>query len=523
MTGGEITTTDDPHVVAEHIEEHWERGTYSTEGSDFQLERIIVRTDGDIDDSYGAEDALHYNAEDEYILEYGTEEETAEAYDALIEEYGKENVMLDTLVQIDNISIESAAPDVSWGTHLMGFDALKCDVENDHHHHAAQSVLVAILDTGINYSHEMFRDRVICSRSKNFVNTGSAPVDDHGHGSHVAGIIADATGVHVQYLVLKVMDANGQGGLYNVIRAIDYAVNEGAKVVNLSLGADGVDPGTTIHQAAEEVLQKAHNRGVVVVAAAGNGGSSGKDIMAAKSYPAYSANTIAVGAIDSGLHHPAFSYYGSALDFVAPGQSVRSAWAGGPSSYRTASGTSMATPGISAAAAMVDIYHPGYNADEIYEVLAEHSVDLGAAGKDSLYGYGYVNLPSIGATMIGSGVRPSGSEVSGNRVGGFNVGVRTKTAKVSSVRLKRLTKGKKRFKASWTKEKNVTGYQLRYSLDSSMNGAAVKTVKKASKTKLTVKKLQRKRDYFVQVRGYKKVKGQTYYGNWSAIKRVRVK
>lgn len=60
VDGEEITTTDDPHVVAEHIEEHWERGTYSTEGSDFQLERIIVRTDGDIDDSYGAEDALHF-------------------------------------------------------------------------------------------------------------------------------------------------------------------------------------------------------------------------------------------------------------------------------------------------------------------------------------------------------------------------------------------------------------------------------------------------------------------------------
>lgn len=514
VDGEEVHSTSDPVAIAEHIDEHWETGTYHESGSDYQLQRIIVRTEGDIHDSFGAEDAIHYNTTDEYILEYDSNKSTEVAYEELLNEYGEDQVMLDTLITIDSLSIKSSDECVCWGSHITGLNSLKEKSLEEHERIGLKSgVTVAILDTGINAAHEMFDGRPIHEDSKSFIPSASPFKDDHGHGSHVAGIIADATCNHAEFLILKVMDAKGQGGMYNVVKAIDYAVERGAKVINLSIGVDGIVPGSPSHNMMEQSLQTAKENDIVVVTAAGNGqGSSGKDIDAAMSYPAYSPHTITVGAFDHELHRAGFSYYGKALDFSAPGKSVKSAWKGGSDSYKTSSGTSMAAPEIAAAAAMIDLYHPGYTADEIYEVLVEHSVDLGEEGKDVYYGYGYVNIPT-----------PESTAIMETQVGGFTIGVETTSQKLEPVSIKHIRRGKGRFRVVWTKEKHVSGYQLRYSTKKTMSGAKTITIHGAKKTKLMVKNLRSHKKYYVQVRAYKKEGGKIHHSKWSGIKKVVTK
>ncbi len=506
VDGVEVETTDDPDVIAEHIEEHWESGTYDPRRSEYQLERLIVQAPEDIHDSCGAEDAIHYSRTDEYVLEYGTEKETKRAYDELAARYGAENVMVDPLVKLDGVSVENNTTGICWGNHVMGLDALKCE-SNHNHKHPKGGVTIALIDTGINAKHEMFKNRTIKTESKSFIPSKSALNDDNGHGSHVAGIIADATGAHVNFLILKVMDAHGYGSFFNMVQAIDYAIDHGAHVINLSVNVEGITTNSPSYKLMEAVLQKAHDNRVVVVAAAGNGATGGKDISKTGSYPAFSSNTIAVGSIDKKLHHSKFSYYGSALDFCAPGQAVKSAWKNGAKSYKVASGTSMATPEVAAAAAMIELYHPSYTYEQIYHVLRDDSVDLGAKGKDKYYGYGYVKLSTIEQTKIG----------------GYSLGLRMTKAPVGKVKIKHLKKGKKKFKAYWTKTPNVTGYQLRVSRNKAMKRSKIFTITKSTKTKITVKKLKKKKKYYVQVRAYRTEKGKVVYGPWSGKKKVKTK
>lgn len=513
VDGKQVKSTKSAVVVAEHINKHWEEGDYQEDGSAYQLERIIVRTDGVIQDSMGAEDAIHNSAAGEYVLEYGSASETRKAYKALAAEYGGENVMVDRLVSIQGVSaaVQAKAMEayVDWGTHLMGLDSLKTESMEDHKVVRPKSQTVAILDTGINAKHAMFRDRIIRADSKSFIPSASALNDDHGHGSHVAGIVADATCKHVDFLILKVMDKNGQGGLYNVIKAIDYAVDHGASVINLSAGVDGIKPGSSSYQMMEESLERARNAGAVVVTAAGNGG---KNLDKVYSYPAYSANTIAVGAIDKRLHRASFSYYGKDLDFVAPGKSVRSAWKGSASSYKIASGTSMAAPEISAAASMIKVEHPSYGHDRIYEVLLEDSVDLGVKGKDKYYGNGYVSMDSVDSTAVHASL-----------LGVSVVYAAAKESRVPQVKLRLITRSKGKLRVSWSKGVGVQGYQIRYSRSKKMTDPKYKTIKKPSKTKYTLKGLDRKTTWYLQVRSYKTNGGEVYVSKWSGKKKARTK
>lgn len=515
MVDGEpVPCTDDPQEIAAHIEEHWETGTYDENGSDYQLQRIIVRTDGQIEDSRGASDAIYYHDNDEYLLEYDSSKDTKQAYEELAAEYGEDNVMLDTLVTIDELTGPGSSENcICWGSHLMQLDTLKQKSLDEHEKAGgAPAVTVAILDTGINAKHEMFKGRSIHDDSISFVPSTSALNDDHGHGSHVAGIVEDATCRHAEFLIIKVMDSKGQGGMYNIIKGIDYAVDHGAKVINMSVGIDGIDQSSSCYQLMEQSLQRARDMGVVVVASAGNGhGSAGKDITKAKTYPAYSSNTIAVGAIDQQLHHSDFSYYGEKLDFSAPGQSIKSAWKGGSKSYKTTSGTSMAAPEIAAAAAMIEIFHPGYSVDDIYEVLVEHSVDLGAKGKDKYFGYGYVKIPTPESTAIGA-----------VQIEDITIGSDTDD-KVAAIRLKSLTRGKGYIRAAWNRNSDVTGYQLRYGTKKTMKGARKVKMKKNNITMLTVTNLPAGTTYYVQIRCYRKDSTGTHYSRWSSIKKVRTK
>lgn len=262
---------------------------------------------------------------------------------------------------------------------------------------------VVILDTGYNYLHPELSSSYL--GGKDFVNNDNDPMDDQGHGSHVAGIItADginplAKGVAPDAGIIagKVLDSTGSGYFSDVVTGIYWAVNGpdgvygtsddfNADAISLSLGTGA--PYTykgfcnTILPDLTTAIKYAIDRNVPVVVAAGNSGSSGISIPGCISY------STTVGAVDSRDRVASFSGRGNALDITAPGVNILSSILG--SNYASWSGTSMATPMISGVIALMKSVHPTYTQSAVESKLFSTAKDLGSIGKDSSYGWGRV-------------------------------------------------------------------------------------------------------------------------------------
>lgn len=274
-------------------------------------------------------------------------------------------------------------------------------------------VTVAVIDTGVRRTHQDLAGAVLPGIDL-VTGSGDGSNDQNGHGSHVAGIIAarrnGVGGVggapSATILPIRVLDANGSGYTSNVAEGIVYAADHGARVVNLSLG------GPQASNAMQDAIRYARSKGVVVMAAAGNYGQQGNPTI----YPAAYPEATAVAAVDNRLQHADFSETGAYVDLAAPGVNIVSAWGTSDNAYAWASGTSMATPYASAAAALVLAAHPTFSATQVISQLTTTATDLGAAGKDSVYGAGLVN-PALAVQ--------GGSEGSGYWVVGSNGRVRT--------------------------------------------------------------------------------------------------
>ncbi|HLD89107.1 MAG TPA: S8 family peptidase [Candidatus Nanoarchaeia archaeon] len=243
-------------------------------------------------------------------------------------------------------------------------------------------VKVAVIDTGIDIAHPDLKNNV--KGGVNFVATARNYKDDNGHGTHVAGIISsENNGIGVvgvspkaSLYAVKVLDRTGSGYYSSIIAGLQWAVDNGMQVASMSLG------GSADSQALHDAVDNAYSKGVLLVAASGN--EAGK-----VSYPAAYSSVIAVSATDSNNNLASFSNYGNEISLSAPGVSIYSTYKGG--GYATLSGTSMAAPHVSGAAALAIQSHPGYTNFQIRDLLARTSIDLGAAGLDAQYGYGLVN------------------------------------------------------------------------------------------------------------------------------------
>ncbi|MFM1651252.1 S8 family serine peptidase [Brevibacillus sp. B_LB10_24] len=253
-----------------------------------------------------------------------------------------------------------------------------------------KSVVVAVIDTGIDPSHPDLAGRIL--EGKDYVSQSKLPLDENGHGTHVAGIIAARTDngigiaglagkTDVMILPLKVLDKDGVGTVANEIQAIYDAVEMGADVINLSLGDDQPS------RAEREAIRYAKDHDVIVVAAAGNQA-------AAVEYPAAYPETLAVGASDANDQPAGFSNYGNMLDVVAPGMQILSTVPDQvtPGGYETMSGTSMATAAVSALAALLKSQAPERSSGEIEEIIKQSAVDIGPPGRDIYSGYGRIDF-----------------------------------------------------------------------------------------------------------------------------------
>lgn len=255
-------------------------------------------------------------------------------------------------------------------------------------------VKVAVVDTGIDLDHQDLMANI--KGQVNTINPLRSANDDNGHGTHVAGIIAAlnnsigvvGVGPEIYLYAVKVLDKNGSGWLSDIIEGLDWCINNNMQVVNMSLGSSSGNQ--TFHDA----IIKVYQAGIVQVAAAGNNGGS-------VIFPAAYPEVIAVSAIDSSDTIASWSSRGPEVDLAAPGVNIKSTYKDGY--YRTLSGTSMASPHVAGTAALVLTTPVGvYDADgdgiwdpaEVQNKLEAMAEDLGAAGKDNLYGSGLVRADS---------------------------------------------------------------------------------------------------------------------------------
>ena len=267
------------------------------------------------------------------------------------------------------------------------------------------SVVVAVLDTGIDYYHPDLAANMWTDgrgyHGYNIIADNAIPMDDNinsydddgtwmpntytYHGTHVAGVVGavidNNEGVagmaQVQLMAVKVMNDSGEGTDSYVASGIRWAVDHGADIITMSLGVDGMS------MTLNNMVNYASSHGVVMVAASGNSGTS------VISYPAAYAKVIAVGAVDSSEGHADFSNYGSTLDVVAPGVSIYSTQAG--SSYQSLTGTSTAAPYVAGLAALMLTVNPMLTPVDVGDIINSTARDIWNSGFDTLTGHGIIN------------------------------------------------------------------------------------------------------------------------------------
>jgi subtilisin family serine protease len=275
--------------------------------------------------------------------------------------------------------------------------------------YGAASIVVAVADTGIDLEHPDLVDKLWVNVDEipgngldddangwvddvhgyDFWYNDADPDDDNGHGTHVAGIIAAATdneigvaalGWRSSLMPLKTQASNGIGTTAELAEAIVYAVDNGAHVVNLSVGQELSQCPNTLQAA----IDYADRHGVLVVAATGN-----RDLDPDKAfYPAACERVLGVTVTDE-WDRCVGANRGDYVDVAAPGRNILSTLPGG--AYGYASGSSMATPLVSGLAALLYAHYPAYDNEQVAWAILAHAVDLGVAGRDPDCGWGRIH------------------------------------------------------------------------------------------------------------------------------------
>ncbi|KKB73457.1 peptidase S8 [Bacillus sp. TH008] len=243
-----------------------------------------------------------------------------------------------------------------------------------------KNVKVAVIDTGISA-----HDELTVSGGTSTVSYTSSYSDDNGHGTHVAGIIGakhndygiDGIAPGVQLYAIKALDQNGTGDLESILKGIDWSIEHGVNVINMSLGT------STDSQILHDAVDKAYQKGILLVAASGNDGN-GHPV----DYPAAYSSVIAVSATDEENGIAGFSNTGADVEFSAPGTSIISTYL--HQQFAAGSGTSQATPHVTGMLALLKQLYPNETSAGLRQQLQQNVNDLGDAGRDQLFGYGLI-------------------------------------------------------------------------------------------------------------------------------------
>lgn len=264
----------------------------------------------------------------------------------------------------------------------------------------SSSVIIAIIDTGIDTDHDEFVGRILPNsynaRTKVTSTTSLNHIeDDNGHGTMVAGIIAanknnskGIAGIVSESPLLIIKANNADDPLTSddeskefsdsvIAEGIHYARQQGADIINLSLGS------TTQNTIVRNAVTEAQNAGIIVIGASGNDGAT------TKYYPASYPGVISVGSVDESLMISSFSNYNDAVDVTAPGSQIVSSTLN--NGYSMGSGTSFAAPQVTGVIALMLDYFSTLTVDQIISQLLSTTIDRGAIGYDVYYGYGVIH------------------------------------------------------------------------------------------------------------------------------------
>jgi subtilisin family serine protease len=391
----EITTTSDGYLCAEGEVLVKFKQAVSDSSAENTLQALSSESDDIASDIVVAD-----------VPEGETVESFVDSLEAMPEvEYAQPNYVY----TLDRTTVNDPYAGNQWHLDTMGvYDAWDITMGDP-------NVVVAVIDTGVDLDHPDLTGQIV-AQTDVVANDGNAQ-DDDGHGTHVAGIIAAKAnnGIGVAGIApgakLMAVDVfgnylNPETGKYElaaltskVIQGIQYAVSNGADIINMSLGGSDYD------EAFRNAVDAAVNAGVVVVAAAGNEGENGLH------YPSDFDSCISVIATDSNDTKASFSNYGPQKDIAAPGVNIYSTFPNDvdpayPVDYVGMNGTSMASPVVAGVAALMLSANPTLTVGELRNILYSTAVDLSVPGVDALYGYGRINASAAVATSAGISYTP---------------------------------------------------------------------------------------------------------------------
>lgn len=307
----------------------------------FIKDRLIVPSDK-VKNDYGAAEslcALGYT-----ILQYDSENDAATAKERLVAD--GYNAQYDSILSCEDVNSTSSTS-TRWGNDRVESAQTLNAIQSSGT--ALSDITVGVVDTGIDHTHPELADRIV-ETGLNFSSTGQAngSMDDQGHGTMVAGIIAQNTTDNVKIKPYKVLGSNGKCSTTQIIAVVNHILSEkdAPDVINLSLGGE-INKADPFLDTQNELIQSLVAKGITVVVSAGN------DSTDAGNYsPANISNVITVAASNSSNSRSSYSNFGTVIDIAAPGDNIFTYTMGGgyTSSY---SGTSFASPFVAAAAATV--------------------------------------------------------------------------------------------------------------------------------------------------------------------------
>lgn len=357
----------------------------------FETERLIVKSKETID-YQGAVDYVNgYN--DLYILQYDSQLSAKKAYEYylkcdFIEYVEPDYIVTASIEDVPGVDVPDDKPNdyddvtaeaIEWLSDKIGFsdikEKLEDKIEDDY-------VLVAVLDSGVDTDHELLVDRLV-ENDANVSSTGVSDSieDDYGHGTHVAGIIVNNTLSNVKIKPYKVLNQYGKGSLSSIANAVDMAVADGADVINMSLSGQGESERMT------EAVNNAVANDVNVVVAAGNRGADLDEVYIS---PACVESAITVSATDKNDKLAYFSNYDNTIDIAAPGVDIESSYLN--NQYITMSGTSMATPQVTAGIAIIQSIFADKPAAECEEMIKEYAIRMYENDGENHFGAGLLFL-----------------------------------------------------------------------------------------------------------------------------------
>ncbi len=491
----------------------------------YEGKQILVEEE--VGSLYGADRGVTYDGDT--VLTFSDAETTRAAYEELVAEYGEDKVLVDMPVHME---------EKEWGSEYMNMTS---KVRRTRDAGINTKVIVAVIDSGIQKTHRAFKGKTILRSSKSYVDNNLS--DTNGHGTAVAGIIAESTPNNVRLMVIKVLRKNGTGSLLKMLSAIDYAAENGADVINLSLGVDlGPAYAGYVNRRLADIVKKYN---VVMVSSVGNEGNYSPN-----AYPAASPSVISVGSIRKDGKVSSFSNYANHVEFCAPGEKVACAKKGTTSGYVVKSGTSLSAPYISASCCLIKMVNRSLNQTRVRSHLKLIAVDGGKKGRDRYYGWGKPRFklykkkitqsmvtvknvqykgkkvtPKIivkdGGRVIKSYkvVYPEGRTAIGThlvRIVGKNgyTGTVTRTFKIVPRRPGiKARSGKRSVRVSWSK--TARGYQVQVWKTRGKKARPFRSCKVRGKTYKWVLGLQSNKRYWVRVRGYVKKGSKVYYSPWS--------